>query len=152
MKSKLLHYSASSPLMNTLIVINGEEFSFNLSTELKIQSADIDADLKRHSRIHAFLGRVHSLLVAEVERAEVNKKRINAMLYLKYKKEIGVGGRPNSDDVCKAKVELSKKYRQAISKYIEVKQQLIEITNAMASFEHRKSLLQTISSNKRNNS
>jgi hypothetical protein len=143
--------AAASDLMNVRIKVNGELIAFNLYKEVRIEGNSINDDILSQPRLYSFLGAVHVQCVKAFEEAEANKKRIYATLYVSYKKKVGPGGRPNSDDLAKALTEKSVKYKLAVKKSILAKEQMQIILNCLEAFKQRKDLIQSLSSNIRNN-
>lgn len=136
--------------MDISLTLGNEHISFNLFTELNINTADINHEVTRQAQIYGFLGLAQAKLAHSLERAERRKDLLYERAYLKAKQP-KTGGRPNSDDVCKATARVNSKYQLALKNYLDIKNQLKTINNVLEAFKQRKDLLQTFSSNNRNN-
>lgn len=139
--------------MDISIQMGNEKIDFNLFQELTINSADINHEVTRQAQLYGFLGLVAARLTRELERRENSKDKIYERLYVQYKgQKSSATNRVNSDDLCKAKATVHSKYQSALKKYIQVKYDLKRINQALDAFKQRKDLMQTFSSNNRNNS
>lgn len=149
---KLGDIARGASLLDITITVNGEKVRFNLYKELRIQSNDLNSDILAQPRLYSFLSMVYSECKLKEEEAEAAAKRIYAELYVKFKKLKGESGRPNSDDMSKALAEKSTKYQVALRKVMFAKQKSRTIYTCLEGFRQRKDLIQTLSSNIRNNS
>lgn len=138
--------------MNISITMGKEVLEFNLYEELNINTADINHEITRQPQLYGFLGLVLAKLSREVELRENRKNKIFETVYSLYKKKLSpITKRPYSDDLCKSKAITNKKYQKALKAYFDIKYNLKVVANALDSFKQRKDLLQTFSSNNRNN-
>lgn len=151
--SNILKHAKKSSLMDISIMVGGKMLEFNLYQELKINPADINYEVTRQAQLYGFLGLVYSRAMADLERAENNKEFIYERLYVKFKSEKNpTTGRANSDDLCKSKAIANPKFQLALKKYRKIKNDANIIKQVLESFKQRKDLIQTYSSNNRNNS
>lgn len=146
--SELVEVIKMSKIPILRIKMGEEVFKVNIRKELTINTNDLNYEILTHPKVYGFLGLVFSKLKSKVESLEADKKRISAKVYLKAKREI-VSGRPQSDDVCKAKVEVNKEYRETIGILLKTKAQLTDIEQVLDAFKQKKELIQTFSSNQR---
>lgn len=130
------------------IRIGTEKFKINTRKELEINQNDVNHEILVHPKIYGFLGLTYSRLKGIYEELESEKKHISAKLYLKYKGST-VNGRPLSDDVAKAKVEVNEDYRNIIGRLLHIKSQLTQMEVILDAFKQKKELIQTLSSNQR---
>lgn len=137
---------------STIFTINikygKEKINFNLAKELKFTPEAINGDLKTQPTKYGFCLLLHKSLLTEFEKAKADRKRIWGKLYFKAKEQKS-NGRPYSDELCKAYVEKHPNYIKASTRCIEVKDWADKMFSCIRAFEQRKDLMQTISSNMR---
>lgn len=138
--------SQGSDLMNIDITYKGKRYRFNLHEELQIKETRLNDKLKEHASSYAFLTQFLTHLETYVEELERKYKKTYDKLYIKAKNKT-TGGRPMSDDLCKATAGSSSIYQGALKKYIKAKQDKNIIVRAVRAYETRKDLMQTLSAN-----
>lgn len=148
---RLQLYARKSDLTRIVLRVNGEKITFNLYEEVRIQSNNVNKDILAQPRLYGFLGEVHARLVQKMETAEAEKNKVYAKMYIHFKEQKGDSGRNLSDDYAKAKAESSSKYQIAVRYWINSKYEVKRILNCLEAFKQRKDLIQSLSSNLRNN-
>lgn len=137
-------------VLNIHINYNGEKISFNLASELRINYDDINGNLKTQPGYYGFCLLLHKRLLGNFERLKMERDSVYGRLFLKAKETKLMGNRPFSDDASKAWVESHKEYKQITLDCIKAREDADVIQAAVKGFEQRKDLLQSISSNIRN--
>lgn len=135
--------------MNIDIHYNGKRYKFNMYDELQIKETHLNSDLKSHAGSYSFLTQLLVHLETLVDELEEKKKRTLDKAYIKYKGMPGVGNRPMSDDLAKAKANVNKDHQAAIKELIQVKHSKNTILRAVRSYEAKKDLIQSLSANLR---
>lgn len=119
--------------------------------ELKISEAIISTEIKNQPSKYGFLLLLHKKLLTAFEEAKLKRGKIIGMLTLEGKEKLQPHtNRPFTDDMVKAWVESHKKYLEASQACIAAKDAADAIYACVKGFEQRKDLLQTLSSNQRN--
>lgn len=148
----LVNAGSFRKVVNITLVIGEKELTINLPNELRINSADLSGEVIVHPENYSILSMAYVQLCKMVDKLEARKKYLSAKLYVDYKTtKNDQTGRPNSDDLSKALVEKNKKYRDLIKNLLLYKDKQREVEYALDCFKQRKDLLQTLSSNHRNN-
>lgn len=147
---KINRFAAKSKLMEISITYGNEVFSFNLNEELQISEERLQREITEQPSSFAFLSMLHKKLLKSAKDLEMKMKAVRAQQYLNWKQDINPDtGRPYSDDQADAYAEVSKKYREALSIYLNALDQVNTIETAVKSFEMRSNLIQTLSANSR---
>jgi len=146
-KKKLAEYN-KSPINNIRIIYGGEIIEFNLYSEVKINEAILDREIKDQPSYYAFLAMLHKKLTTQFEELKMQRKKEAGKLYLKAKNKTH-NGRPYNDDMCKAYVESHKLFINITTKCIKAKDDADMVFAAVMAFTQRKDLMQTLSSNNR---
>lgn len=131
------------------LVYQGKRYKFNMYEELQIKEIHLDKDIKEHPSSYFFLLTLRTNLDANRKLLEARKKRVWNRIYKMEKAKTGAGGRPQSDDLCKAKAEASDKYKKSNQLHIEAERNWSVINNAVMAFQEKKDLIQTLSANLR---
>lgn len=148
--NKLDKYSETSTLMDIQIRYNSEKFKFNLFDEVKVKESQITSELMEQPTKYGFLTLLHTHLIKLHGDKELSVNRAFAKAYVKYKKEINKDtGRPNSDDVAKAKAEIEPEHVRLQDELLQTKFDMGRINACVRAFEQRKDILQTLSANRR---
>lgn len=130
----------------------GEELlKFNLFDELRINENLLDKEVKDQPGYYGFLLLLHKKLLTRFETLKNERVKIKAQLFVKYKEKIGNGGRPLNDETVKAMVDKDKKFQEITEQCIKARDDADTIYACVRSFEQRKDLIQTLSSNNRKN-
>ena len=148
LKKRLGQYRKSD-LMNVKITYGGKTYKYNLYEELRIDEAQIERELKTQPSSFAFMSMLHKKLLAEFERLKHERTRIWARLYMRGKNKLN-GQRPYSDDMAKAYADAHKEYDKITLDCIQMRENADALYTCVTAFIQRANLLQTISSNKRN--
>ncbi len=147
---KIIKYAKTSSLMDIDITWNGERFKFDLYQEIRIDADRITKEALIQPNAFAFLSMLHKKLVKKVAELETQCKRVYAQVYVKVKDQNNPKtGRPYSDDMCKEKVILNKKFQKAEDMLEAARADEQLIFSAVKAFEQRLYLIQTISANTR---
>lgn len=146
---RLAHYTKSK-ILDIRIRYNGELIVFNLATELRIQRVMLNENLKKQPTYYGFCLLLHKKLLAIFEQLKSDREAAYGRLFLKAKSTKVMNGRPYSDDAAKAYVESHKEFTGITTQCIKARQDADIVWAAVKGFEQRKDLLQSISSNVRN--
>lgn len=130
------------------IIYNGEKIIFNLGKEARINEDDLEKELQGQPNKYGFLLLLHKKILTEFEKAKVAKKKKWAHLYLQAK-ESTTTGRPMNDTMAEATADKHPGYIELCHRCIELKDQADSIFAAVRTFEQKKDLMQTLSSNLR---
>lgn len=149
--SRLQKYAQKSDLMNISIILDsGERFKFNLFEELQISEDRLNYEAMDQPSSYAFLGMLHNKLISVVEDRKMAMDKAWSAAYVAAKQDTNPDtGRPYSDDMAKAMASVSKEYLDSYSEYLQSKFKASILGTCVNSFEHRVSLIQTISANNR---
>jgi len=152
MKSNIQKFAAKSPLMNMIFKYGDELFKFNLYEELVIDENVIGRELKQQPQAVAFLGLLSSKLTRFLKDKQIELKKSEAELKIKFKSR-GIDGidRPTRDDLL-AKVDCAPKIIKLKREVIKLEENVQDINTAIKAFETRTFMLQTLSANTRNKS
>lgn len=151
MKKRLRKYR-SLDLMNIEINYGGKVIRFNLYDELKIDDTNagtLGNELKFQPSSYGFLILLHKKLLSTFETLKQRRKKAWASAYLSAKKSSQTGTRFLPDEMAKAEADNDSKYNKLTLLCIKAKDDADTIFACMKSFEQRKDLLQTLSSNNR---
>lgn len=140
----------TSRLLDIRVSYNGEKFRFNLFEELAISEEKINSEIKNQPSNYGFLLLLSQRLKTEFFKLKEDRKRLGGKLFLEAKQSSGTNGRAYNDDMAKAYVESNPKYVKLTQQCVQAKDDADIIWAAVKAFEQRASLIQTISSNKRN--
>lgn len=145
-----IYKSASTDKMMVLdLTYQGKRYRFNMFEELQIKEINLDKDIKSHPASYFFLLTLRTNLDSQRKLLEAKKKRIWNKIYKLEKNKPGVGGRAQSDDLCKAKAEAHPDYKEVTTEHIESEKAWGIINNAVLAFQEKKDLIQTLSANMR---
>ena len=147
---RTLHSYRKSPINIISIKYGSERVSFNLATELRIDINSINDELKKQPSYYGFCLLLHKKLLTRFETAKMQRTKMWGRLYKLAKSKNGSNGRLMSDDASKAWVECHAKYIKVTETCIKAKDDADQIYSCLKAFEQRKDLLQSISSNARN--
>jgi hypothetical protein len=137
--------------LNIKIQYGEEKVAFNLYEELKISPEKINDELMRQPGYYGFLLLLHKKLLTEFERAKTKRNKTWGKLYLKAKEMKSTAtGRLFTDDMAKAYVEKHPEFLDITEACIVAKDNADTIYSCVKAFEQRKDLIQSISSNLRN--
>jgi len=142
------YYKSDFTIIN--IRYGNERVSFNLMQEVRITPDIINDELKGQASKYGFCLMLHKKLLTEFERLKLRKNKIYGILFFKAKEQKGQMGRYFSDDLAKAWVEKHPKYQKACLACIKSKDDADAIYSCIKAFEQRKDLIQSLSSNIRN--
>lgn len=149
--ASLKELAESSPLMEFDITYNGVNYKFNLAEESKITPTNLNNEIKRFAPSYSFITQLRDHLEYQLDKAEATLKRVEAKLYIDYKNEINTTtNRVNSDDVAKALVYKSKRYKELLSLVIETRHQYRILRSACIAYEKRGAHIQSLGANIRN--
>lgn len=150
---KLYNHLKKSQIPVIKINFAGEAIEFNLSQEVKISEIQLNSEIIKQPSKYGFALLLWGKLKTRFENSKVTKKRVYGRLYAKAKSQkMGNTGRPMSDDLAKSWVESHEEYCKACRACIKAKDEVDQLYSVVKAFEQRAFLLQTISSNKRNES
>lgn len=147
-------YAKSSKLMDISFTLDEKRYSFNLASELKIDSVTLNTELKKQPTHYAFLSMVFERVNILVEELESSLEKRYNQLYVEFKTDTSTtyyqkAKKLPSDDLCKSLVLSDKRYTILKRKLIFTKQQRNILKTAVKSFEQRAFLIQTLSANNR---
>ena len=141
------------PFTQIRIQYGKENITFSLLRELRLSEDIINEELKGQASKYGFCMLLHSKLKTRFEELKVEKNKIFGRLYFQAKeRKSQATGRPFTEDMAKAWVEKHPKYIKACLACIKAKDNADAIYSCIKSFEQRKDLAQSISSNLRNQS
>lgn len=146
--SKINKTASTDKLMVLDLTYKGKRYRFNMYEELQIKEINIDKAIKEHPSSYFFLLTLRTNLESNKRLLDAARKRTWNKVYKK-EKAYNTGGRPQSDDLCKAKAEASLDYKEATKEWVEAEKAYSLIDNAVKAFEERKALIQTLSANLR---
>lgn len=148
--NKLETYSIS-PINRITIKYGKEEIRFNLWDELKISEQRINIELKKQPSKYGFLLMLYGKLKTQFELEKSDRRAVYGRLWAKAKKRISSSThRVYSDDAAEIWVEAHKEYRMATARCIHAKDKVDQLWAAVKAFEQRKDVIQSLSSNIRN--
>lgn len=147
--SKRLSQYRNLGFLNITIEYGKEVISFNLMDELKVDPDVINNELKTQASKYGFCLLLHKKLLTQYEYLCKRRQKMWAKLFFKAKEQ-KINGRPYSDDLAKAWVETQSEYVALTKKCINAKDDADTILSCVKSFEQRKDLIQSLSSNIRN--
>lgn len=135
--------------LNTICIrYEKEEIIINLAKAAKITEDNIEAEIKNQPSYYFFLFSLHKKLLTKFELLKLQRKSTYGRLYAIAKdRKSSSTGRFLTETAVKAWVESHKKYLQASEACIRARDQADAVLGAVRSFEQRKDLLQTLSSN-----
>jgi hypothetical protein len=138
------------PFTTLNIKYGDEKIVFSLMRELRINHDRINYELMRQPSKYGFCLLLHKKLLTEFEKLKVEKNRLWGQLYFiaKEKKQVATG-RIFTEDMSRAWVEKHPKYIKAQLACINARDSADAIYACIKSFEQRKDLIQSISSNLR---
>jgi len=146
MKRISQHYKLPFTIIN--VKYGNEKISFSLLRELRLNPDIINDELERQPSMYGFCMLLHSKLKTQFEQLKLEKKKTYGRLYFKAKeRKSNITGRLFSDDLAKAWVEKHPDYIQACLVCIKAKDDADAIYSCIRSFEQRKDVAQSISSN-----
>lgn len=143
---KLIAYR-KSPINNIRIRYNGELVSFNLMSELRIDRTSLNEHLKKQPGYYGFCLLLHKKLMAQFERLKHERMGVYGKLFIYAKEHRTLNSRPYSDETAKSWVESHKKFKEVSERCIKAREDADLMYTCVRSFEQRKDLLQSISSN-----
>lgn len=137
--------------LNINIQYGDEKITLNLLSELRINPDQINDEIKRQPSKYGFLLLLHKKLLTRFEEIKTERKKVYGKLYMRAKETKQAStGRPMSDDLAKAWVESHKKYVDITMLCIKAKDDADTIFSCVRAFEQKKDLIQSLSSNIRN--
>lgn len=140
-----------SGVLQVHIKYGKEVIKFNLWQELRIDEDKLNSELTKQANKYGFLLMLHKKLLTQFEELKVNRKEVFGRLFSEAKKSIvKATGRPMSDDTAKIWVEAHKDYTHITRQCIKAKDDADAIFACVRAFEQRKDLIQSLSSNIRN--
>ncbi|HJY22853.1 MAG TPA: hypothetical protein VJ279_08220 [Hanamia sp.] len=139
-----------SKILDIKVVYNGEKIIFNLASELRVNPDSINDSLKIQPNHYGFCLLMHKKLLAVVERLKMERDATYGRLFIRAKETKVMNGRPFSDDTAKAWVESHSEFKKITRDCIKAREDADIIFAAVKGFEQRKDILQSISSNIRN--
>jgi hypothetical protein len=147
----LSRHIKTSGLMVITIRYGKEKIQFNLGEEVTISELKVNSELKSQPSKYGFVLMLQGKLRTRFEDLKTQRRKIRGRLYKQAKdiKHEGTG-RYMSDDLAKAYVEAHPKFIKISEDCIKAKDDLDQIYAAVKAFEQRAFLIQTISSNIRN--
>lgn len=128
----------------------GEKVIFSLMKELTVTPDLINDDLVGQAKKYGFCLMLHKKLLTQFEKDKVQLNKVYGELFFRAKSLKHEGGRPYSDDLAKAWVEKHPRYIKAQLACIKSRDDADTIYSCIKAFEQRKDLIQSISSNLRN--
>lgn len=139
------------PFTTVNIKYGKEKISFSLLRELRIDEDKINEEMSTQPGMYGFCLLLHKKLLTEFEKAKLQRNRVYGHLLFQAKeKKSKSTGRYYTDDMAKAWVEKHDEYVEASLVCIKIKDSADTIYSCIKSFEQRKDLIQSISSNLRN--
>jgi hypothetical protein len=146
--SRISKYSKSK--INIISIQYGEEkITINVAREAKIDSNNIEDEIKRQPSNYGFLFMLHKRLLTEFEHLKLRRKSIFGELLAAAKRRTNSSGRPLSDNDAKAWVESNKKYIRISERCINKRDEADQVLGAVRALEQKKDLLQSLSANLR---
>jgi hypothetical protein len=128
-----------------------ETIRFNLAEELKVSEISLNSDLKKQPSKYGFALLVVGKLKTRFEELKTQRRQIRGRLYRRAKgMKLETTGRLMSDDHAKAWVESHPKFVRISRQCIRAKDAVDQMYAVVRAFEQRSNLIQTISSNIRN--
>jgi hypothetical protein len=150
--SKLIKNHGKAGFLQITIQYGDEKISFNLLKELAVSEETINSELKLQPSKYGFCLLLHKKLLTRYEQLCKERKRMWGKLFYMAKETKGSNGRLMSDDLAKAYVEKHKDYATLTKACIQAKDDADTIYACIKSFEQRKDVIQTLSSNIRSQS
>lgn len=149
--SNLKLYLKSSPLNVVKVIYNGETITFNLGRELRITEETLNQEMKTQASKYGFALLVLGKLKTRFEDAKTTRKEVRGKLYKRAKNTMQeITKRPLTDDQAKAFVESHPKFVRAERACTMAKDEVDVMYAVVRAFEQRKDIIQTLSSNIRN--
>lgn len=148
---KRLSAYSKSKVLNIKVRYGSELVHFNLATELRITEEKLNTQLKTQPGYYGFCLLLHKKLLSIFETKKMERKSVYGRLFLNAKENKTMNGRPYSDDSAKVYVESHKQFIAATTECIKAKDDADQLYACIRAFEQRKDLMQSISSNIRNN-
>lgn len=149
--TKLDKYLIKTDLFQIIVIEGKKETTFNLARELKVSELQINEELKRQPSKYGFALFLHGKLKTNFEELKLERKKIRGRLYRKAKQtKVPSTGRPMSDDAAKAYVESHPQFLKISRRCIRAKDEADQMYSVVRAFEQRSNLIQSISSNLRN--
>jgi len=143
-------YSKNSQLMNITIKYGNEKFNFNLFKELQITEERINYELKEQPSSYAFLSLLHKKVLRTYSDKLVEADRVYGRLFSAKKGTTNQNtGRVFNDDQAKQYALKHDDYVEVTKEVNRLKEEVGILDTCVRSFEQRKDLLQTLSSNLR---
>jgi hypothetical protein len=148
--TQLEKYLKANPLVIT-IQYGNQTITLDLGEELRVSEDNINSELKRAPSKYGFALLLVGKLRTKFENLKVTRKKIRGKLYRKAKGiKSQVTNRLMSDDLAKAWVESHPRYVKISRQCIKAKDDVDQMYAVVRAFEQRSNLIQTISSNIRN--
>lgn len=144
--SKLTKYASEADFMNVSIEIDGKVYKFNLDIQLKIEETNLTTSIKEQPRSYAFLCMLRNKVKVEFKRKSKTLDRKKAELYNKATE--GKDKTKVTDIRAKVAVHPEVKKLEDELEHFDELRHVLDI--CVDSFEQRKDLIQTLSSNLRN--
>lgn len=148
--SRLIKNHQGLSFLSINITYGKEKISFNLLNELRVSEESINTELKLQPSKYGFCLLLHKKLLTQYELLCKQRKKLWGKLFYEAKETKGANGRLMSDDLAKAYVEKHKRYIEVTEACIKAKDDADTIYACIKSFEQRKDVIQTLSSNLRN--
>ena len=151
MERKELKHHYKLPFLNLNIKYGEEKINFNLLRELRLNPTRINEELQNQPSKYGFCLLLHKKLLTIFETKKVYLRKQYGRLYFQAKERKHKStGRLFTDDMAKAWVEKHPDYINAQLACIKSKDDADAIYSCIKSFEQRKDVAQSISSNSRN--
>lgn len=135
-------------LLTLHLNVGGEKIKVNLLKELKLVRPTLSISLRHQPSHYAFIGMAHRSLLAELQAAELDLKRITSRVFLKYAGSMNpTTGRSYSNEMAREKTNISPKVIKAEDKVLEIRANVQKLELALRAFEQKKDIMQTLSAN-----
>lgn len=146
--SKLTDYAKTADFMNVSLEIDGKPYKFNLDLQLAIIETKLSTQIKEQPRAYAFLCMLRNKVKIEYKKAVKELDRHKNSLY---HAEVAKDAKAKVTNVKNA-VAVNKQVIAMENKIEELENLRSVLDICVTSFEQRKDLLQTLSSNLRQES
>jgi hypothetical protein len=149
--SNLKTYLKTSKIHIVKVTYGGETITFNLGKELRISESRLNDELKVQPSKYGFALMLLGKLKTRFEDLKTTRREVRGRLWKKAKNTIQeTTKRPMSDELAKAWVESHPKFITAERACTMAKDDVDVMYAVVRAFEQRKDVIQTISSNIRN--